>query len=153
MKLFYFWILLTIIDVTQRYAHSCHWNNTHATINPFVLYYLNLETKEFSNASFSCISNHRFMILFVYAFLKTLINDHTKTRQPFPKSITSWLVKGVIPPFLDQSLLSENLGCPNSIGPLGVAKLLTDSSNLLINNFKAQNLVMLKDYSQNVCFL
>ena len=32
--------------VVQDCAQSCHWNNTQATIHPFVLYYFNPETKE-----------------------------------------------------------------------------------------------------------
>ena len=72
-------------DCAQRY----HWNNAQATIHPFVLYYLNPETKKISCALFSCISyqmTHN--TIAVYAFLKTLIYDHIRTRYPFVKSIS-----------------------------------------------------------------
>ena len=75
--------------VVQDCAQSYHWNNTQATIHPFVLYYLNPETKEIRSASFSCTNDHMtHNIITVYAFPKTLINDHIKTRYPFLKSIS-----------------------------------------------------------------
>ena len=56
-------------DCAQRY----HWNNGQATIQPFVLYYLNPKTKEISSALFSCISDHMTCnTITIYAFLKTL---------------------------------------------------------------------------------
>ena len=70
--------------VVQDCAKSYQWNNAQATIHPFVLYYLNPETKEISSASFSCISNHMTQnTITIFAFLKTIINDHIKTRYPF----------------------------------------------------------------------
>ena len=75
--------------VAEDCAKSYHWNNAQATIHPFVLYYLNPETKEISSALFSCISNHMtHNTITVFAFLKTIINYHIKTRYPFLKSIS-----------------------------------------------------------------
>ena len=74
--------------IVQDCAQSYNWNNTHATIHLFVLYYQNPETKEISSASFSFISNCMTHTITVYAFLKTLINDHIKKRCPFLKSIS-----------------------------------------------------------------
>ena len=78
--------------VIQDCAQSYHWNNAQATIHAFVLYCLNPKIKEISSASFSCISCHMtHNIITVYAFLKTLINDHIKTRYPFLKSISYFI--------------------------------------------------------------
>ena len=78
--------------VIQDCAQSYHWNNAQATIHVFVLYCLNPKIKEISSASFSCISCHMTHdIITVYAFLKTLINDHIKTRYPFLKSISYFI--------------------------------------------------------------
>ena len=75
--------------IVQDCAQGFHWNNVQATIHPFVLYYLNSETKELNNASFSCISDHMtHNAVTVYAFLKALINEQIKTRYPFIKSIS-----------------------------------------------------------------
>ena len=79
--------VVLILDFAENYslivqdcAQSYHWNNAQATIHSFVLYYLNLETKEISNVSLSCISDHMtHNTITVYTFLKTLINDHIKT--------------------------------------------------------------------------
>ena len=85
-----------ILDFAKNYSfivHSCAqsylWNNAQATIHLFVLYYLNLKTKEMSSASFSCIRDYMaHNIIIVYAFLKALINGHMKVRYPFLKSIS-----------------------------------------------------------------
>ena len=71
--------------VVQDCAQSYHWNNAPATIHPSVLYYLNPETKEISSPSFLIFKFHN--TITVYAFLKTLINAHIKTRYAFLKSI------------------------------------------------------------------
>ena len=86
---------MTFLDFAENYsfvvqdcAQSYHWNNAQATSHPFVSYYLNPETKEISSASFSSISDHMtHNTITVYAFLKTLINDHIKTRYPFLKAL------------------------------------------------------------------
>ena len=75
--------------VVQDCNQSYHWNNAQATFHLFVLYYLNPVTKEISCASVSCISNYMTQnTITVYAFLKTLINDHIKTRYPFFKRVS-----------------------------------------------------------------
>ena len=83
-----------ILDFAKNYSfivHNCAqsylWNNAQATFHLFVLYYLNIKTKEISSASFSCIKNHMaHKIIIVYAFLKALINVHIKVRYPFLES-------------------------------------------------------------------
>ena len=88
-----------ILNLTENYsfvvqdcAQSYHWNNAHVTIHPFLLYCLNPEAKEISSASFSCISNHMtHNTTTVYAFLKTVINNHIKIRYPFLKSISCFI--------------------------------------------------------------
>ena len=85
-----------IMDFAKNYSfivhscgQSCLWNNAQATIHLFVLYYLNIKTKEISSASFSCIKNHMARnIIIVYAFLKALINGHIKVRYLFLESIS-----------------------------------------------------------------
>ena len=83
-----------ILDFAENYSfivqdcvQSYYWNNAQATIHPFVLYYLNPETKEISSAMFSCISDHMTRSTkTVYVFLKTLINHYIKTRYHFLKT-------------------------------------------------------------------
>ena len=65
-----------------------YWNNSQATIHPFVLYYVDPEKETVCHEAFSCISNHMTHdIVAVHTFLQVLIKDHIKLRYPFIKKI------------------------------------------------------------------
>ena len=64
--------------VVQDAAKGFHWNNSKATIHPFVLYYIPT-TRKVCHKSYACISNHRVHdTANVYCFLQKLLNEYVK---------------------------------------------------------------------------
>ena len=69
--------------VVQDAAQSFHWNNSQATIHPFVVYFINPETHELSHKAFACISDHMTHdTAAVYTFVSVLLNDYLKPQFP-----------------------------------------------------------------------
>ena len=65
--------------VVQDAAQEFHWNNSQATIHPFVLYYVDPATKKVCHKSYACISNHMVHdTVTVYFFLQKLLNEYFK---------------------------------------------------------------------------
>ena len=74
--------------VSQDCAQGFHWNNSQATIYPFVLYYVDPEKETVCHKAFACISNHMtHNTAPVYTFLQVLIKEHIKPRYPFIKKL------------------------------------------------------------------
>ena len=54
-----------------------NWNNSQATIHPFVIYYIDPEKNELSNKCYACISDHKTHdTIAVFCFLQKLLTNH-----------------------------------------------------------------------------
>ena len=72
-----FWECVIVLDFAKNYSFSIqdaaqgfHWNNSQATIHPFVIYYVDGSGK-LAHKYYACISDHKIhKTITVYSFLK-----------------------------------------------------------------------------------
>ena len=74
--------------IVQDAAQSFHWNNSQATIHPFVMYYQDIDTGSIHHKTYACISDHMTHDTnAVYTFLKRLLVDFVKPDFPTMKKV------------------------------------------------------------------
>ena len=72
--------------IVQDAAQGFHWNNSQATIHPFVLYYMDENTNSVQQNRYASVSYHTiYNTIAIYTFAKKVIVRVSETKFPSNK--------------------------------------------------------------------
>ena len=74
--------------IVQDAAQGFHWNNSQATIHPFVLYYMDENTNSVQQNRYASVSYHTiYNTIAIYTFAKKLLLEYLKPSFPQTKKV------------------------------------------------------------------